>query len=205
MLLARGRACGGSHGAFICTEKKYLPAETPVPVRASTASATTTTSSKAKPSASTKRRREASPQPSAWLEAAEAPSPRPKTPPKAPPHKAVPPKLMKPRGPRDPSPPPLARTPPWRQPTEPAPSTLPIPAVSPGPQQSHWDRLATSEGRDTLAPTLIMTTRSGGQLWLSSIPIAETVQHFPKAHLQIACLPQYPEGRGGCRCRRHAS
>ena len=30
------------------------------------------------------------------------------------------------------------------------------------------------------------------------IPIAETVQHFPRTNLQIACLPQYPEGRGGC-------
>ena len=109
VLLARGRACGGSHGAFVCAEKKYLPAETPVPVRASTTPATTTTSSKAKPSASNKRRREASPQPSARPDAAEA-SPRPKTPPKAPPHKAVPPKLIatsakkRPRDPRDLSP-----------------------------------------------------------------------------------------------------
>ena len=60
VLLARGRACGGSHRAFVCTEKKYLAAATLVPVRASAASATTSTQSKAKPTASTKRRREGS-------------------------------------------------------------------------------------------------------------------------------------------------
>ena len=98
VLLARGRACGGSHGAFICTEKKYLPAETPVPVRAAAASASSTTSSKAKPSSRAKRRRAESPQPSARPDAAEALSPRPKTPPKAPPSKAVPPKLIEVRG-----------------------------------------------------------------------------------------------------------
>ena len=65
VLLARGRACGGSHGAFVCTEKKYLAAATPVPVRASSTSATTSTQSKAKPTVSVKRRREDSPQPSA--------------------------------------------------------------------------------------------------------------------------------------------
>ena len=106
VLLARGRACGGSHGAFVCTEKKYLAAATPVPVRASPTSATTSTQSKAKPTVSVKRRREDSPQPSARPEAPAAPSPRPKTP-QAPPHKAVPPKLIATsakKRPREPSP-----------------------------------------------------------------------------------------------------
>ena len=74
---------------------------------------------------------------------------------------------------------------------------LPIPAVQPGPQQTQFDRLATAEGRSTLAPTLVLETRPGGKLWLAGIPTAATMDRFPPVNLQICCMSQYPEGRGG--------
>ena len=154
-----------------------------MPARASSSTQAPATQPKAKPTTSAKRQRAEAPQPSAILEPPASSPPRPKTPPKAPPCTRSAPGSHH-----------LRRSPecrhgdrhPKQQPCRPA-LSRPIGIVWPLRKVGIlWHRRR-----------LILTTRSGRQLWLAGIPIAETVQHFPKTNLQIACLPQYPEGRGG--------
>eukprot|EP00438_Fugacium_kawagutii_P032692 Skav204466 [mRNA] locus=scaffold5533:30858:32279:- [translate_table: standard] len=60
-----------------------------------------------------------------------------------------------------------------------------------------WDRLATIKGKRAQAPTLVLRTRTGGQLWLAGIPTEASKKYFPQVQLQVACFQESPQSRGG--------
>ena len=66
----------------------------------------------------------------------------------------------------------------------------------------HFDRLATTRGRIAEAPTMIFRHSSGGELWLSGVPVVDTLQHFPALSMQITCFPEDLEKRGGIQLAR---
>ena len=44
---------------------------------------------------------------------------------------------------------------------------------------------------------MVFKLRSGGELWISGIPTQTTQRHFPEVNLQICCMRESPEQRGG--------
>ena len=65
-----------------------------------------------------------------------------------------------------------------------------------GPDR-HYDLLAASDRKTALAPSLIWTSPEGGQLWLSGLPLKKTIGSYPTVALQICCMAQTPQERGG--------
>ena len=65
-----------------------------------------------------------------------------------------------------------------------------------GPDR-HYDLLAVSDRKTALAPSLIWTSPEGGQLWLSGLPLKKTIGSYPTVALQICCMAQTLQERGG--------
>eukprot|EP00435_Cladocopium_sp_Y103_P028886 s2906_g7.t1 len=80
-----------------------------------------------------------------------------------------------------------------------APQLIPIPPdmVPLGAADRRFDQLATVSGKQTEMPSLVLQLRRGGELWISGIPTEQTKHHFPAAQLQVCCMAESPERRGG--------
>ena len=75
---------------------------------------------------------------------------------------------------------------------------LPIPQVeSLDPDENRFDKLATVKGKTTEAPSMVLQLNNGGALWISGLPTEKTKRHFPKVDLQVCCMVEEPEARGG--------
>eukprot|EP00435_Cladocopium_sp_Y103_P030945 s870_g7.t1 len=79
-----------------------------------------------------------------------------------------------------------------------APELIPIPDMVPlGSADRRFDLLATVSGKQTEMPSMVLQLRGGGELWISGIPTKQTKHHFPPAQLQVCCMAESPERRGG--------
>ena len=65
-----------------------------------------------------------------------------------------------------------------------------------GPDR-RYDLLAVSDRKTALAPSLIWTSPEGGQLRLSGLPLKKTIGSYPTVALEICCMAQTPQERGG--------
>ena len=65
-----------------------------------------------------------------------------------------------------------------------------------GGEDQHFDDLA-HQGRKVEPPTLVLSLRSGGQVWLSGLPTQNNLGDFPAVALQLTAFKQKPQERGG--------
>ena len=63
-------------------------------------------------------------------------------------------------------------------------------------EDQHVDDLAR-QGRKVEPPTLVLSLRSGGKLWLSGLPTQDNLGDFPAVALQVTAFKQKPQERGG--------
>ena len=86
-------------------------------------------------------------------------------------------------------------------PEEASPESLEIPDLVEPPSNRYdarYDRMATVGGKTTQGPTCVYENRKGGRLWISGIPTRSTAHSFPTGvTLQICCMSERPESRGG--------
>jgi len=205
ILQKSGRACGGKHGAGVCTIKRTVPAASAVPA-APKPSATLVPAALGDKAQFTRKRAAAEPagettddEVAAVMRAAVKKArgvAAPKTPPKAKPVAApkTPVKAM-------------PRTPPKAvakitAPGKPQSKAAAMPKTGGGRQPGaqldrHLERLGVGTGT-AQAPTCIWTSRKGGKIFLAGLPMRQTVDKFPIAALQICCFPNGPESPSRC-------
>ena len=75
---------------------------------------------------------------------------------------------------------------------------LPIPeAASLDPDENRFDQLATAKRKSTEAPSMVLRLNNGGATWIAGLPTERTKKHFPHVDLQVCCVVEEPEARGG--------
>eukprot|EP00435_Cladocopium_sp_Y103_P038949 s935_g10.t1 len=196
-----GRACGGKHGAEVCHSKRVVKTSTPLPSTPGPSSTKVPAATGGRAAFGRKRPAEPDEEASSSVPAPKVPkakgSARPKSPvhgPKAKP-KTAPAASITPAAKKAQAKPAAPGRPVSKAKAKGASAAEPARDEGDALDQ-HLEWLGVGSGT-AQSPTCIWTSRRGGQLWLSGLPMTATQARFPKPALQVCCFPHGPANRGG--------